>query len=72
MIERYTLKEMGDLWSEENKFRTWLEVELEAAHAMASAALAQSARGPDPFGYRAEFITLVRLAKSAAAMERLK
>ena len=35
MIERYTLKEMGELWSEENKFRTWLEVELEAAHAMA-------------------------------------
>jgi adenylosuccinate lyase len=35
MIARYTLKEMGELWSEENKFRTWLEVELEAAHAMA-------------------------------------
>jgi Ca-activated chloride channel family protein len=28
-------------------------------------ALAQGARGPDPFGYRAEFINLVRLAKSA-------
>jgi Ca-activated chloride channel homolog len=27
-------------------------------------ALAQSARGPDPFGYRAEFLNLVRLAKS--------
>ena len=36
MIERYTLKEMGELWSEENKFRTWLEVEVEAAHAMAA------------------------------------
>ncbi len=35
MIERYTLAEMGALWSEESKFRTWLEVELEAAHAMA-------------------------------------
>jgi adenylosuccinate lyase len=35
MIARYTLKEMGAIWSEENKFRTWLEVELEAAHAMA-------------------------------------
>ncbi len=31
-------------------------------------ALAQGARGDDPFGYRAEFVTLVRLAKSAAAM----
>ncbi|UCG62441.1 MAG: adenylosuccinate lyase [Candidatus Zixiibacteriota bacterium] len=35
MISRYTLKEMGELWSEENKFRTWLKVELEAARAMA-------------------------------------
>ena len=32
-------------------------------------ALAQGARGEDPFGYRAEFLGLVRLAKSAAAME---
>ncbi|NCC22183.1 MAG: VWA domain-containing protein [Alphaproteobacteria bacterium] len=32
--------------------------------------LAQSAKGDDPFGYRAEFINLVRLAKSAAAMEK--
>lgn len=30
--------------------------------------LAQSAKGEDPFGYRAEFINLVRLAKSAAAL----
>ncbi len=28
-------------------------------------ALAQSAKGDDKFGYRAEFINLVRLAKSA-------
>jgi len=34
--------------------------------------LAQGARGEDPFGYRAEFINLVRLAKSAADMEALK
>ena len=31
-------------------------------------ALAQGARGADPFGYRAAFVSLVRLAKSAAAM----
>lgn len=30
--------------------------------------LAQAARGNDLFGYRAEFITLVRLAKTAEAM----
>jgi adenylosuccinate lyase len=28
MIERYTLPEMGALWSEENKFRKWLDVEV--------------------------------------------
>ena len=35
-------------------------------------AAAQTARGEDPFGYRAEFLSLVRLAKSAAAMEPLR
>ncbi|HOP07975.1 MAG TPA: adenylosuccinate lyase [candidate division Zixibacteria bacterium] len=35
MIERYTLPEMGALWTDENKFRTWLKVEIEAARAMA-------------------------------------
>src|SRR5467141_5308440 len=28
MIARYTLPEMGALWSEETKFQKWLEVEL--------------------------------------------
>src|SRR5438128_2333255 len=28
MIERYTLPEMGSLWSEETKFQKWLEVEI--------------------------------------------
>ena len=35
-------------------------------------ALARDARGDDPFGYRAEFINLVRLAKSASAMAPLQ
>ncbi|MFZ5979998.1 MAG: adenylosuccinate lyase [Candidatus Zixiibacteriota bacterium] len=35
MIERYTLPEMGALWSEESKFNSWLMVEIEAARAMA-------------------------------------
>ena len=34
--------------------------------------LAQGARGEDPFGYRAEFVGLVRLAESAAAMPPLQ
>src|ERR687884_1137994 len=28
MIERYTLPEMGALWTEQNKFQKWLEVEI--------------------------------------------
>jgi adenylosuccinate lyase len=35
MIDRYTLPEMGALWTDEAKFGTWLEVEVEAARAMA-------------------------------------
>src|SRR5215210_194790 len=35
MIERYTLPEMGVLWTEEAKFRAWLEVELAVCHARA-------------------------------------
>lgn len=36
------------------------------------ATLAESAKGEDKFGYRAEFINLVRLAKSAAGMKPLE
>ncbi len=35
MIARYTRKEMGAIWSEENKFRIWLEIELLACEAQA-------------------------------------
>lgn len=28
MIERYTRPEMGDIWSQENRYRKWLDVEL--------------------------------------------
>src|SRR5277367_1991164 len=35
MIERYTRPEMASIWSEENKYRQWLEVELAAAEALA-------------------------------------
>jgi Ca-activated chloride channel homolog len=35
-------------------------------------ALAQANKGKDDFGYRAEFINLVRIAKTAAAMEKLQ
>src|SRR4051794_28772726 len=35
MISRYTLPEMGALWSEQNKFQKWLEVELAVCEAHA-------------------------------------
>ncbi len=35
MIERYTLPEMGAVWSEENKYRQWLKVELAVCEAWA-------------------------------------
>ena len=35
MIARYTRPEMGVLWSEENKYRCWLAVELAASEALA-------------------------------------
>ena len=33
MIERYTLPEMGRIWTEEAKFKSWLEVEIAACQA---------------------------------------
>ncbi|GAA0316054.1 adenylosuccinate lyase [Oceanobacillus oncorhynchi subsp. oncorhynchi] len=33
MIERYTREEMGNIWTEENKFNAWLEVEILACEA---------------------------------------
>jgi len=35
MIERYTMPEMRQIWSEDNKFRKWLEVEIYACEALA-------------------------------------
>jgi adenylosuccinate lyase len=37
MIKRYTRNPMGDIWTEENKYRTWLKVEIAACQAMAEA-----------------------------------
>lgn len=34
MIERYTLPEMKHIWSDENKFQKWLDVEIAACEAM--------------------------------------
>ena len=35
MIERYTTKEMGRIWSDQNKYSTWLKVELAVSEILA-------------------------------------
>ena len=34
MISRYSRKELTNIWSEENKYKIWLDVEIAAAQAM--------------------------------------
>ena len=34
MISRYSRKELVNIWSEENKYKIWLDVEIAAAEAM--------------------------------------
>ena len=39
MIPRYTRPEMGRIWSDENRFRTWLAVEIAATETLAEAGM---------------------------------
>ncbi len=39
MIPRYTRPEMGRIWSDENKYRCWLRVEIAASQALAAAGM---------------------------------
>src|SRR5271166_6621083 len=39
LIARYTRPEMGRIWSEQNKFQTWLEVEIAATETLADAGI---------------------------------
>jgi adenylosuccinate lyase len=41
MIDRYTRPEMARIWTEENKFNSWLEVELLSCEAWAELALSR-------------------------------
>ena len=34
MISRYSRKELVNIWSEENKYKIWLDVEIAAAQAL--------------------------------------
>ena len=39
MIPRYTRPQMGRIWSEDNRFRTWLQVEIAATETLAEAGI---------------------------------
>jgi len=39
LIARYTRPEMGTIWSDENKFRSWLQVEVAASETLAEAGI---------------------------------
>jgi adenylosuccinate lyase len=54
MIPRYTRPEMGRIWSEENKFRKWLEVEIATAEVEAEGGLIP-ARAAQAIRRRARF-----------------
>jgi len=43
LIPRYTRDEMGRIWSEENRFRTWLSVEVAATQTLAEAGMVPKA-----------------------------
>ena len=43
MIPRYTRPEMGRIWSDENRFRTWLAVEVAATETLAKAGMVPKA-----------------------------
>ena len=34
MIERYSRKELVNIWSEKNKYKIWLDIEIAAAQGM--------------------------------------
>jgi adenylosuccinate lyase len=59
MIKRYTLPEMGAIWTEENRFQKWLDVEIAACQANAEA-------GNIP----AEVVEVIR-ARAAFSVDRI-
>ena len=54
MIPRYTRPEMGRIWSDENRFRTWLAVEVAATETLAEAGLVPK-EAAKAIGERADF-----------------
>ena len=62
MIARYTRPEMGRIWSDENKYRCWLRVEVAASQALAAAGMVPQAAADairDKGGFTVERINAI-------------
>ena len=55
MIPRYSRKEMANIWSEQNKYQIWLEIEAYAVEAME-----QLTKTMDRFPTNREFLTKIK------------
>ena len=61
MIKRYSRKQLTDIWSEENKYKIWLDVEIAAAEAMEK--LGQIPRGVSSIVRKKAKINVSRIHK---------
>ena len=61
MIKRYSRKELTNIWSEENKYKIWLDVEIAAAQAMEK--LGQIPRGVSSVVRKKAKINVSRIQK---------
>ena len=61
MIKRYSRKQLTDIWSEENKYKIWLDVEIAAAEAMEK--LGQIPRGVSSIVRKKAKINVARIHK---------
>ena len=61
MIKRYSRKQLTDIWSEENKYKIWLDVEIAAAEAMEK--LGQIPRGVSSIVKKKAKINVSRIHK---------
>jgi len=67
MIKRYSRKELTDIWSEENKYKIWLDVEVAAAEAMEK--LGQIPRGVASVVKKKATINVSRIHKIEAEVK---
>jgi adenylosuccinate lyase len=67
MIQRYTHPDMGRIWSDQRKYETWLQVEIAAVEAMATAGIAPADAARDIRGRGA--FTVARIEEIEAVTQ---